>query len=228
MFVEDRIFNQINEGIGYCEKKSFYDDVKDTHDVRVSELCGAMYSIGFKTGATKMVFIFEEDEDHVYKIPFLGTKINNNFIMFTEANNNNPILEKYSAWDYCEIESEVYKFAENEGLGDMFAATYKIGTLDNGIPVYYSDRVEELEDDDYEFKNYKNSKKLSEYINSDGSVDIDDDVIVKLVDCYGKKKVEQLVDFLDELWIGDLLPWNIGKDRNGNVVIFDYSGYNER
>ena len=174
--------------------------------------------IAVSCGATKICFIPEES-DWVIKLSFDMT------------DEFDPEEEEV---DFCRREAYNYQKAVDQGLEEYFAATYKVGRVED-IDVYVQQKV--VTD------SYKIEDMFSSYVENvyeDDLVDYTDDEYNWAVDDYvndleNTERIEavfgdseatcKLAIFIEKYEINDLHCANYGF-VNGVPVIMDYSGYN--
>ena len=135
--------------------------------------------------------------------------------------------------DYCAIEEGNYRDAVEEGLGEFFAATYKLCTLTPGRMVDYtlegnvSFFIQEKAAPDESktsstCENYvrKNSEDYNEY---EEYYYEDSDRLESLFE--GHKMLPELLEFVENWSINDLHEGNFGYTSDGTPKIIDFSGY---
>lgn len=113
--------------------------------------------------------------------------------------------------DYCERERLHYLEAVDAHLEQYFVPVEKVHLDDYDRDVYVQPLVNV--DEDYNM----------EYI-SDG-IDFDEEEFQDSCDLVMNCLPAKLVDFLNKHEINDLHEGNISIDDDGNIVIFDYAGY---
>lgn len=164
------------------------------------------------SGASKMVFFYDEFPDLVIKIPLHGDYHDDYYCYAQFAEHE---------WDYCESESAIYNFAVDAGLETFFAETEYVGTVGD-IPIYCSARCS-TRIGRYNFKDNNSEDKASAL--SDGT--IGSWYLAVMIDQQGEEKVRNLLDFIDRYELDDFHPGNIGVNSEGTMVLIDYSGYND-
>lgn len=166
-----------------------------------------LHSVGFHiySGASKVVFV-DDEWDWVIKIGFM-------------RETNTCFVARGTDFNYCEIEANLYRSAENNHLEEFFAATYECGEVD-GVSVFIQEKVTtiegELED------------KVYEYCSSHGRWDdegfeSEDYISAILGDEFDD--FAGLVEFVEENGINDLHALNWGRTTDGRIVMIDFSGY---
>lgn len=129
-------------------------------------------------------------------------------------------------WNYCELETVIYRRAAAEGLARYFAEEECLGFIDN-TPVYWQARCTPLSEIsvDYHSDEYKRKQKTSQKLCDKLGTDCFNAIwIADFINLYGESEFERLVKFLDKYEIDDLRPCNIGYIDKA-PVLFDFSGY---
>ena len=123
--------------------------------------------------------------------------------------------------DYCRIEAGNFKDAEEEGLGEYFAACYELCSIEPPSDYDYKGLVTFYIQERAESNSSKTSKTCEEYTGSDCNDDED-----RVRSLFGEsEKIERLIEFLDDWNINDLHSGNFGYTVDGTPKIIDYSGY---
>ena len=187
----------------------------------------------YEYGCSKLVLFYKELPHWVIKIPFLGEYFmeTNEYCDFQYANKNG-IFGFVDDNDYCAIESYVAEAACEYELGDMFAQTYYLTSID-GVKIYISEKVE----NDYysgsckDFKHEDSATQAGWLRESYCKTDVEKYVLTAsdlafFIDSYGLWQTELLIAFLTDYHIEDLHHGNIGFDVHGNIKIIDYSSFN--
>lgn len=146
-----------------------------------------------------------------------------------EGASNAPIsaLDMAPDWDYCNLETEIYKEAVKRNLSLYFAEEGFLGTLSNGHPVYYQQRCMPLVDIDYDYASdayEKKSKYARDTCKQNDVYCFNPLWVADFLDMYGIDEFKRLSDFIKEMRIGDLRDCNIGY-LDGAPILFDYSGF---
>lgn len=188
-------------------------------------------------GASKIVLI-PEGWNWVIKIPTYGYC--NGKASYYDSNNSNGIeyddTEDYEfacsrqlrdkgytfpGYNYCQAEAIIGYEAEKIGLGDIMIPTYYVGTFKD-IPYYIQRKVCDIREDvnskiDSQ-ERYKelNSHRYREFNNNFGGA---------LIEQYGEERVNELLNFLKEWGINDLTSYSNYAIKDGKIVFFDYSGF---
>lgn len=206
-----------------------YDNEESDWNEYIEENCGAC---DYATGASKIVLFYNDIENWVVKLPFFGDYFESTgeYSDYTEADKYLPV---YNTNDYCEAEAYLTEKAVEYGIGDMFAKTYYLGSL-NGIPTYISEKVEETVCGHYGHYEYSraNSAQETQELYNFYSTELDEAGLYYeqptfryFVDQYGQKKAEKLIQFIMDYNIDDLHSANIGFDKTGKIKLIDYSGF---
>ncbi len=176
-------------------------------------------------GETRLVII-PKDKKYVIKIPFNytydGYKFENRLSITGMTDN------------YCEVEEELYKIAEQHHYEFMFMPLYQVSF--SPYPVYIQEKAEILADlkEFEDFKNTYASKKSLEEIKSLPKKNIfilsnlDRTWRASCLDTLGSfEEYQKFYVFLQDTGISsDLHEFNIGY-FHGKPVIIDYASYNE-
>jgi hypothetical protein len=168
------------------------------------------YGITADRGVTKGVIIFD-DLDWVVKFP-LGASF---FIW-------HPVI------DYCAKEYDVYTKALEVGLESLFAPIYYLECY-FGVDAYAMEKVK------------VDSERInSEYIDSWASISTatkaqrrlnffeEHEMAITLFDYHDESLIDKFIDFCDNEGIGDLHYYNMGYNKDDNLVLIDYSGFYEK
>lgn len=162
-------------------------------------------------GASKIVFISERDDEYskeyIVKIP----------INFDNTN-------------YCLIEQNYYKEIKKEipNFLKYFAECWYGGSVniidEDGfnveVPFYIMARADINEE-------VVSTTSYNYWINNGGRPDTydgEEEAFNCLKEFYGEENIEELMEFLEEMDIGDIHNGNIGFVK-GNPILIDYSGY---
>jgi hypothetical protein len=227
---DDDIILRYTKGEGFDDFFEFYD-----LEESIQEELGL--DVIISAGATKIVAI-ERKQNYVIKIPMDGSIVaqvdittNDNYTTYTSTYKEKDI--KYYDCDYCQIEADNYS-AMPDNLKKLFFETIKLGELENGISYYVQERMAEA----YDFSfgeghiSYLTKNKLNDLlttIKSNGIYNknymLNFGIINALLYLYDEATVYQLYQALMDLKINDIHFANLGYDINGDLKIFDYSGY---
>lgn len=203
----------------WCEDKD--DDCGDCDYQVFSNECGADW---YECGVSKICLFYENLKDWVIKVPILGYYYNeeDEYVDFTHSGGDKPN-------DYCSIEAEYCFQADKYGLGECFAKTYYICTL-QGIDFYCSEKIEEPF-----YSRSSNACSDFSYISARDLINcygkynspLNLDQLQFFIDSYGYELSEKLMQFLIDFDIQDLHNGNIGFDTVNNVKIIDCAGWRD-
>lgn len=170
------------------------------------------------SGMTKYVII-PDDLNWVIKLPIQ---------VRPDQYRREEFLTKFSAYDYCDLETRNFAYAEEKGVNVFFAESYFL-SLYKGIRIYIQRKAEcdEQEFDD-RLKKYA-SHYVSETYNEDVFNEVVSDYVLSMD---GSESLEaifgdvptELYDLIEERNVNDLHCGNYGF-INEKPVIIDYSGY---
>ena len=202
-------------------------------------------------GCSKSVFHFKEFDNYVFKIPYIGYFyiVDEDTQYFKECaeqervptyfcfddvalykNANNDGAYPVDANDYCAVEEYIYRIARKYNVNQMFTKTAFLGFV-CGIPVY----VSSCADKEYSPKKQSNetSKIAKDMIDKsrkehkDSYSELYTTECGVLIETYGRKATQRLIDFIYKEKISDLHIGNYGYDALGNLKIIDYSGFHD-
>lgn len=193
-----------------------------------------------KCGASKLAIMFEEFEDVVFKIPFIGSaaldEMEGQYMpygidAFRYATHD-------GSWNYCAADKDVYQrmLDCSPELEDFFCEIEFLTFIDNH-PVYIQERADKTIED-INFDNYKREYPVShnslDFCEEDSVKDSLRDLawgntnlnvlFAKIYDDYGEDIAEELLRYMTEE-IYDLHELNYGINKDGYIRIFDYSGF---
>ena len=154
-------------------------------------------------GQTKLVIVLKET-GFVVKVPFSNLRE-----------------------DYCKEELSIYCLACDCGVADVFAWCEEFFSItkDNEVINFYI--MEYVEASEERTSNFikENYPFISDSYTADEN-DIEEDAILELLyQLLGKEKFDKINDFFEEVGINDLHGGNVGWNKNGELVLCDYSGY---
>ena len=194
--------NDFIEAISYKENEfgsdrlGFYDWKKEHHDLIRKK------GLHMDRGETKAC-IWHDEDGWVIKVGM-------------RRETNSWYRDHDSTDDFCELEEENYKKACDCGVGEFFAAIYKIGEI-SGVSIFLQEFAqpaeEEISDRFYDYASRK--------YGSDCECDDDLDRVWVLFGVDG----QGLREFIMENDINDLHEGNWGYTIDDRLVCFDYSGY---
>lgn len=176
-----------------------------------------------ETGFTKSVYFFEDCPDYVFKIPITTWTFFKyddelcDYIEFKkESWNGNPVDCDNPIGNYCDRERSIYEDAKSIDLDRFFASIEQITTLPGGIPLYISEFLTPV--DEEETLVSVNDFTLRQF-------GVPNEIEMRFILDWGIDNRDSLYDFLESWGINDLHSsnWGIGKD--GKVRILDYGGY---
>lgn len=202
-------------------------------------------------GCSKSVFHFNEFEDYVFKIPYIGYAYIEDedmqyykdcaeeervpsYFCFDDVtlykNASNDGLYPVDANDYCAAEEYIYRMARKYKVHQMLAKTTFLGFV-CGIPIYVSANAGKT----YRPKKQSNetSKIAKDMIDKSRKEHKDSYSEFYTTECgvfietYGRKATQRFIDFLYKEKISDLHNGNYGYDALGNLKIIDYSGFHD-
>lgn len=179
-----------------------------------------------RAGITKVVFFLKDVKDKVVKVPFFGVDL----YEYDESGENKEFVcrmsfeemdeMRHNGGDYCELEVDNYKKAEEDGVSSFFAPTEYIGTLYDTIPVYASERCVPFSDVEY-------NGEIPDGENMFFKFRVPNTITQELKKQYQTERLFALREFLDDNDIYDLHSGNWGYDKDGKLKIIDYSNYYE-
>ena len=170
-------------------------------------------------GATKGVLIFDT-LGFVIKLPYRGDYYDpdEGLEEFCGANTQN-------GWDYCEAEEYYGNKADEYGVGNCFAKTISLGTV-NGHPVYYQEIVESFSSVGSSSHSREEIDEMEDKVSSFYNNDIDLDWLCDAYDYHGEEIFYQFMGFIENFSINDLHNGNIGYIGMKPVVL-DYSCWHD-
>lgn len=184
-------------------------------------------------GMTKLVIV-PKHKDYVIKIPFTG--------FYKE----DEIIE--DDWDYeptfvlsrkrfgkssCKKEIQIYS-CSTQSLKKLLLPLEYFGNIDN-ISIYIQKKYQvDYSNTDYHWKDEAIDsimppikKKLVEKVSKDTNSTLEWSFISLIIRQYGIKETYEMLNEINDWGISDLHAGNYGFDKNGNVIIFDYAGYED-
>lgn len=193
-----------------------------------------------KCGASKLAIMFEEFEDVVFKIPFMGSatldEMEGQYVPYDIDVFHYADYDR--GWNYCQTDKHVYERIMNEAdeLEDFFCEVEFLDFIDDH-PVYVQERVSKTIED-VDFSSYSKEHPISEnsldFCKEDWFQDSLKDLswgnteismlFAKICDDYGENVAEELLQYMTEE-IDDLHELNYGINEDGYIRIFDYSGF---
>ena len=203
------IFDELNED-------NFYSNIISLMDTNILKK-------SWNNGATKLV-LTPPEEDFVIKIPFCGDSFSDSGeLLFFEG------AEEPDGWDYCLAELLIYNEALSFGVERFFLQTERIGYI-HGHPIYVQKKANVFGETNHVYKDYsleqrQKARKICDEVGFDSrpsTLGWTSDFL----DCYSKKDLKSLNDFIKTFHINDLHCDNLGY-LNGSPVIIDYASYHE-
>ena len=229
----------------------FENEDGDTFNAFIKQIGNTIGADWVHGGCSKSVFHFNEFEDYVFKIPYIGCALvkDEDWVYYKDCadendvppyfcfddvnlykNANNDGFYPVDANDYCAAEEYIYRIAHKYKVNQMLAKTAFLGFV-CGIPVYVSANAGKA----YSPKRQNNeaSKIAKDMI--DKSRKEHNDICNEFyttecsvfIETYGRKATKRFIDFLYNEKISDLHHGNYGYDALGNLKIIDYSGFHD-
>ena len=127
-------------------------------------------------------------------------------------------------WDYCRLETLIYKAAVSEGLSRFFAQECYYGEI-NDHPIYLQDRAMPIWDA-VERSNEESKRRSQIFCEQHQIYCFDEAWIADFIAYYGEEEFLKLSEFINKYDIDDLRRDNIGY-IGFCPVLFDYSGFRE-
>lgn len=233
--VLSQLYDEDNEGI-FETGDDFY------------SCCNSVAYVGgeLASGASKVVYM-PPLADFVVKVPIAGSIPQ----VYDEETDSYEEGEKeyyngFRTSSYCEDEMFLYEEAKVLGVSEFFPEIVEIDTiLDERV--FAQEKVTPLYAYDEDLLNSKLKQEVDSKAQSAQASDIreselkwfednmlgylgkvsDRDVIFALIEQYGISKVRKLNMLCKLHGINDIEDRNVGVNKNGKIVIFDYSGWND-
>lgn len=247
----DNKFRNCNPEFLKLSQVYFEDADGDTFCDFIKQLGNSMGADCVHGGCSKSVFHFNEFEDYVFKIPYIGYAYIEDedtqyykdcaeeervpsYFCFDDVtlykNASNDGLYPVDANDYCAAEEYIYRMARKYKVHQMLAKTTFLGFV-CGIPVYVSANAGKT----YSPKKQSNetSKIAKDMIDKSCKEHKDSYSELYTTECgvfietYGRKATQRFIDFIYKEKISDLHYGNYGYDALGNLKIIDYSGFHD-
>ena len=176
----------------------------------------------YKNGASKLVLFFNEFPQYIIKIPLFGcVEIDyDDYLSVTVSPDNLDYIE-YGK-NYCEEEAYIYKKAKAKGIEEFFAKTEFLITIE-GIDIYYSKKVVRASKYELQRENLDEAKSLRDSY----EVDLASSYIAQMLVYVSIDKIKDLLSFIYEYSIWDLIGDNVFIDKDGHVQLVDYSSFDE-
>lgn len=205
-----------------------------------------------KRGATKLVLIFDEYPEWVFKIPYRGS-------CYGRGSEFHPFIgafNKVNKWDYIAVEQNLYNEAKRYGVERYFAKNILLGKV-RGLPIYAQRACVSIEsamdctplsqgwfnrkskrwwkeEDEAESEEsciYEDLRKNLFYTHTHGGRFSGNELDIVWLKEVGRhwSNVESLTTFLQDFEIEDLHTQNYGYTaKEGIPIIFDYGGFNDK
>lgn len=247
----DNKFRNCNPEFLKLSQVYFEDEDGDIFYNFIKQLGNSMGADCVHSGCSKSVFHFNEFEDYVFKIPYIGYSYIEDedtqyykdcakeervpsYFCFDDVtlykNASNDGLYPVDANDYCAAEEYIYRMARKYKVHQMLAKTTFLGFV-CGIPVYVSANAGKT----YSPKKQSNetSKIAKDMIDKSRKEHKDSYSELYTTECcvfietYGRKATKRFIDFIYKEKISDLHIGNYGYDALGNLKIIDYSGFHD-
>ena len=213
-----------------------------------SELAHFMgdYVVDVSRGASKTVLFMRDFPNIVVKIPMIGelyyTEDEDDFVdwedeydvenyhsaeLYDEEDDDcSPIVD--CDWNYCEVETQIYKIAKELNVQMMLAETDYLCDIFNH-PVYIAERCDVVPNyrgrSNSSIKEYRdNAYEMNKITDRNSRITYDD--YLCFIEGYGISAAWRIAEFISRFKIYDLHSNNFGYDRNGKIKIIDYSDFN--
>lgn len=183
------------------------------------------FDTNVKYGLSKIVFPCLSD-NYVVKLPIKGNEVPewNDETNDYNIDENGDVISSYDdyGYNYCELETEIYQKAIDDGVAEAFAGEWEIGVVNN-IPVYAQEKVTSIGDSNSGATQADTEKILNQesycYTPIESVAFMAD-----LLKYYGEEKFLKLLDFLKKEQLSDFHNGNIGYIGERPVFV-DYSGF---
>ena len=178
----------------------------------------------YKNGASKLVLFFNEFPQYIIKIPLFGCAEVDYDDYLDEDATVSPDKLAYIEYEknYCEEEAHIYKKAKAKGIEEFFAKTEFLTTIE-GIDIYYSKKVVRASKYELQREKLDEAKFLRNYY----EVDLASSYIAQMLVYASVDKIKDLLSFIYEYSIWDLIDDNVFIDKDGHVQLVDYSSFDE-
>lgn len=226
-----------------CSFSEFFSTLTAEDDV-VDPL-SEYFNINFEYGASKLVLLFH-DEDFVIKIPFRYFEIEEGDYGATlmeyerEEIEEEPLIEDFLQpisrasnfyldtlrhWDYCELETAIYREAVEDELAPYFAEEFLAGFVGN-MPIYCQAKVQTYYEGATHYTEEVQEKTTRSCKERGLRVMFDIDWVTDFIQYYGLNEYERLLKFIDQLGLRDFHHGNIGY-IDEYPILLDYSDFYE-
>ena len=218
------IYNEDSFCDDHCAWSCNRSEVLDDYAIKRQEEENDKNYILTRAEIEKVLCAFKQDNpepeytDPIYRYPISGA---NDIDLNGEENALNE-------WDYCALETAIYRRAKEEGIEQYFAEEEYLGTIDN-TPIYAQARCVPMSSVSYDYNSaeYKRKRTSANETCKNLGINCFNAIwIADFVDFYGEDELARLSEFLDRYEIGDLRDCNIGY-LDDAPILFDYSGYRD-
>ena len=228
-------FYEFHHSVDCSERiDTYYDDAID----ELSQFSDIQW---LENGMSKFVFSFTNIPNYVVKIPFFKV------YEYAKYENDEDYEFEYEGAkfdvmncsfgnekgnDYCKFEQDLYFSSFSYGIEDMFAGTFLSFTIDEKYPIYISQKASRLEYEEI----YSNKEYDEDIVNSVKTIDkkyenkylgLSDEIKMMICEQWGSEKLDRLLEFIDTFKLNDFHTNNFGKNKDGKIVLIDYSGFEE-
>lgn len=204
------------------ESDIYYEGMDDGFcpEEELAEMVGASWC---ESGASKIVFSWDDIPEIVVKVPFLGNGIFNADDHLLYSFDDFYAAPGTDSSDYCNAEAEIYAEAAVRELDNFFCSTEFICEL-YGIKFYASTKaVSYYEGPRLDISD--NSRKKAQDTDS-RELHLTDEFLSILYEQNEEEDVKRLIDFLCDMDANDFHFGNVGY-VDGHFKFLDYSGFNE-
>lgn len=204
----------------------FYDNLWDYDPIcyqNYQEIADFVGAEDYKNGASKLVLFFNEFPRYIIKIPLFGyAEVDDDYLDEDVTVSSNKLAYIEYEKNYCEEEAYIYKKAKAKGIEEFFAKTEFLITIE-GIDIYYSEKV--VSASKYELQREKLDEAKS--LRNCYEVDLASSYIAQMLVYASVDKIKDLLSFIYEYSIWDLVGDNVFIDKHGHVQLVDYSSFDE-
>lgn len=223
-FLLDKVSSSFNWSMCYME---YYSESDDCSDEDFSGVCEACNANNYRSGVTKVTLFYNDLPDWVIKVPILG-----NYYEEDECHCDYECSGSEKENDYCLTEVNYTQEAVESGLGNCFAKTYYVCTI-NEVDFYCSERVAKVYNEKYPYKSKvsytkPNSLQQAEQLMKNYDSFLATEELALFIDAYGESIAKKLIKFLLDFDISDLHHGNLGFDANDHIKIIDCAGWRDQ
>ena len=247
----DNKFRKCNPEFLKLSQVYFEDDYGDAFCDFLKQIAHTIGADCVHGGCSKSVFHFNEFEDYVFKIPYIGYAYIEDedtqyykecaeqervptYFCFDDVtlykNASNDGFYPVDANDYCAAEEYVYRMARKYKVHQILAKTTFLGFV-CGIPVYVSANAgKEYNPKKKDSETSKIAKEMIDKSRKEHNGRCNEFYTTEcgvFIETYGRKATKRFIDFLYKEKISDLHNGNYGYDALGNLKIIDYSGFHD-